>query len=288
MTRSNLLILVSVILVALIFATSTFTVPMTHSAIKLRFGEIVESNYQPGLHFKVPLLEDVHKFEKRVLTVPSTPEEKFLTSEGKILLIDFFIKWRIEVVNRYYQATCDDETVAARRLSDIIKDGLKGIIARHTLQEVVQRTEFIDELRSKSLATTAQLGIKLVDVRVKKINLPEAVRESVFNRMSQDFKQQATKLRAEGEENSLRLRAEADRQRTEILAEATRQSEITRGEGDAKSTETYAKAYMRNPEFYAFYRSMQAYREALGKSTDVMVISPESDFFKYLKQPNAH
>jgi membrane protease subunit HflC len=286
MANRNLMIFVGVVLAAIMLSLSLFSVPVTHYAIKYRFKEIVASNYEPGLHFKMPLLENVRIFDKRVLTV-NTPEEKFLTSEGKILLIDFFIKWRVEDVNRYYQATSADEEVAARRLSDIVKDGLKGIIARHTLQEVVQRTEFIDELRSKSLATTAQLGIKLVDVRVKKINLPDAVGESVFNRMSQDFKQQATKLRAEGEENSLRLKSEANRQRTEILAEGNRQSEIIRGEGDARAAETYAKAYSRNPEFYAFFRSMQAYRESIGKENDVLVISPDSDFFKYLKQPTA-
>jgi membrane protease subunit HflC len=171
-------------------------------------------------------------------------------------------------------------------LGEIVKDGLKGVIAQHTLQQVVQRTEFIDDLRSKSHTSTAQLGIKLIDVRIKRIDLPDEVGDSVFNRMRQDFAQQAAKLRAEGTENKTRLQAEADRQRTEILAEGNRQSEIIRGEGDAQAAETYAKAYSRNPEFYAFFRSMQAYRDSLGKDSDVLVISPDSEFFKYLKQPS--
>jgi membrane protease subunit HflC len=202
------------------------------------------------------------------------------------LRIDFFMKWQVEDVNRFYQATGADAEVAAVRLGGTVKDGLKGLIAKHTLQQVVQRAEFIDELRKTAEANAVQLGVKLVDVRVKRIDLPDEVGESVFNRMRQDFAQQAAKLRAEGSENSERLKAEADRQRTEILADGYRQSEIIRGDGDARAAETYAKAYSRNAEFYAFFRSMQAYREALGKDSDVMVISPDSDFFKYLKQPS--
>jgi len=286
MANRSLLIIVGAALVALIVSMSAFTVGVTEYAIRFRFKEIVASDYQAGLHFKLPLIDDVRKFPKQVLTA-NTPKEKFLTSEGKILLIDFFMKWRIEDVNRYYQATGADEEIAARRLGDIVKDGLKGIIAQHTLQQVVQRTEFIEDLRQKSLANTVQLGVKLIDVRVKRIDLPDEVGDSVYNRMRQDFAQQAAKLRAEGKENSARLESEADRQRTETLAEGYRQAEIIRGEGDAKAADTYAKAYTRNPEFYSFFRSMQAYRESLGRDNDVMVISPDSDFFKYLKQPNA-
>ncbi len=286
MSQRNLIILVAIVAAGTLFFMSAFTVNMTEYAIKFRFKEIVASNYAPGLHFKMPLLENVRKFDKRMLTA-NTPKEKFLTSEGKILYIDFFMKWRIEDINRYYQATSADEAVAARRLGDIVKDGLKGIIAQHTLQQVVQRTEFIEDLRQKSLANTVQLGIKLVDVRVKKIDLPDDVGDSVYNRMRQDFAQQAAKLRAEGKENSTRLESEADRQRTETLAEGYRQAEIIRGEGDARAADTYAKAYTRNPEFYAFFRSMQAYRQSLGKEGDIMVISPDSEFFKYLRQPAA-
>ncbi len=285
MTSRNLIVLVGVALAALIVSLSMFTVGVTDYAIRFRFKEIVSSEYQAGLHFKMPVIDDVRKFPKLMLT-SNTPREKFLTSEGKILLIDFFMKWRIDDVNRYYQATGGDEEVAARRLGDIVKDGLKGIIAQHTLQQVVQRTEFIEELRQKSVATTAQLGVKLIDVRVKRIDLPDEVGDSVYNRMRQDFAQQAAKLRAEGKENSARIESEADRQRTETIAEGYRQAEIIKGEGDAKSAETYAKAYSRNPEFYAFFRSMQAYRDSLGKDSDVMVISPDSEFFKYLKQPS--
>jgi modulator of FtsH protease HflC len=285
MGNRNLAMLTIAALTAVLLYLSTFSVSETEYAIKFRFKEIVGSDYGPGLHFQLPLVENVRKFDKRLLTA-DTPEEKFLTSEGKILLIDFFMKWQIEDINRFYQATSADEEVAARRLGDIVKDGLKGIIAKHTLQQVVQRTGFIEELRANSAASTAQLGIKLVDVRVKKINLPDEVGDSVYNRMKQDFAQQAAKLRAEGKEISASLESKADRERTEFLAEGYRQAEIIKGEGDARAAETYAKAYSRNPEFYSFFRSMQAYRDSLGKESDVLVIAPDSEFFKYLKQPS--
>jgi membrane protease subunit HflC len=286
MSQRNLLIFVTVVLIAIAASASLFTVPVTEYAIKFKFKEIVTSDYEPGLHFKMPLIENVRKFPKQVLTL-NYPKEKFLTSEGKILYMDFFMKWQIEDINRFYQATAGDEAIAAGRLGEIVKDGLKGLIAQHTLQQVVQRAEFMEELRAKSRPSTAQLGIKLVDVRVKRIDLPDEVGESVYSRMKQDFAQQAAKLRAEGTEDKTRLQAEADRQRTEIIAEGNRQSQIIQGEGDAIAAETYAKAYSRNPEFYAFFRSLQAYRESIGKENDVLVIAPDSDFFKYLKQPNA-
>lgn len=286
MANRNLVIFVGAILAIILLSLSAFTVSVTEYAIKFRFKEIVASNYEPGLHFKMPLVDNVRTFDRRLLTL-TYPKEKFLTSEGKILFIDFFMKWQIEDINRFYQATAADESLAAGRLGEIVRDGLKGIIAQHTLQQVVQRTEFIDDLRKKSLENTAKLGVKLVDVRVKRIDLPDEVGDSVFNRMRQDFAQQASKLRAEGKENQARLESEADRERTEILAESYRQAEIIRGEGDALAADTYAKAYSRNPEFYAFFRSMQAYRESMGKDNDVMVIAPDSDFFKYLKQPTA-
>jgi membrane protease subunit HflC len=287
MANRNLAILTITALLAVLIYMSTFTVNKMEYAIKFRFKEIVASDYQPGLHFKLPLLENVRKFDTRILTA-DTPEEKVLTSEGKILLVDFFMKWKIKDINLFYKATGADELVAARRLSDIVKDALKGIIAKQTLQEVVKRTEFIGELHKNSATNIAQLGIELVDVRVKKINLPDEVGDSVYNRMRQDFAQQAATLRAEGKQEAAKVESGADRERTEILAEGYRQAEIIRGEGDAKSAETYAKAYSRNPEFYAFFRSMQAYRESLGKDSDILVISPDSEFFKYLKQPSGH
>lgn len=287
MASRGFLILILAAVVAFTLAMSTFTVRETELAIKFRFGEIVRSDYAPGLHFMVPMVNNIRKFERRIDT-RNYPSEQFLTSEGKILRIDFYIKWRISDVGTYYQATAGgDREIAAGRLGSIVKDGIKGVIARRTIQQVVaaERAEFTGEILKLADENTRGLGLQLVDVRVKKIDLPEEVSESVFSRMRQDFDRQAKRLRAEGEENAEKLRSEADRQRTEIIAEAYRESEIIRGEGDAKSTEIYSAAYNRNAEFYSFYRSLQAYREAIGTDNDVLVISPDSEFFKYLNRP---
>jgi membrane protease subunit HflC len=287
MANRSFLILIAVVVAAFVLSASAFTVRETEAAIKFRFGEIVRADYAPGLHFMMPLVNNVRKFDKRILT-RNYPSEQFLTSEGKILRIDFYIKWRVSDVSTYYQATAGDEEIAAGRLGEIVKDGIKGVIARRTIQQVVsaERAEFIGDILKVADASTRGLGLQLVDVRVKAIDLPEEVSESVFSRMGQDFNRQAKRLRAEGEENAETLRAEADRQRTELLADAYRESEIIRGEGDAKAAEIYAKAYGRNQEFYSFYRSLQAYRKSLGTDSDVLVISPDSEFFKYLNRSN--
>jgi modulator of FtsH protease HflC len=288
MASRGFLILILAAVVAFTLAMSTFTVRETDLAIKFRFGEIVRADYGPGLHFMVPLANNIRKFERRIDT-KNYPSEQFLTSEGKILRIDFYIKWRISDVGTYYQATAGgDREIAAGRLGSIVKDGIKGVIARRTIQQVVaaERAEFTGEILKLAEGPTRGLGLELVDVRVKKIDLPEEVSESVFSRMRQDFDRQAKRLRAEGEESAEKLRSEADRQRTEIIAEAYRESEIIRGEGDAKSAEIYSRAYNRNAEFYSFHRSLQAYREAIGTENDVLVISPDSEFFKYLNRAN--
>jgi membrane protease subunit HflC len=285
MANRGFLTIVGLVVLILLVTMSTFTVRETELAMKLRFGEIVRADYKPGLHFKVPFYNEVRKFERRI-TSRSYPSEQFLTSEGKILKIDFYSKWRISDVSRYYPATGGIQDTAAVRLGSIVKDGIKGVIARRTIQQVVaaERTEFTGEILKAAESKTAELGVQLVDVRVKKIDLPEEVSDSVFLRMRQDFDRQAKQLRAEGDENAEKLKAEADRQRTEILSQAYREAEIVRGEGDAKSAEVYARAYSRNAEFYSFYRSLQAYRQSIGTDNDVLVISPDSEFFKYLKR----
>ena len=274
MANRGFLSIAGLIVVALALAMSTFTVRETELAMKLRFGEIVRADYKPGLHFKAPFYHEVHKFERRI-TTRNYPSEQFLTSEGKILRIDFYIKWRISDVSRYYIGTGGSEDIAAVRLGSIVKDGIKGVIARRTIQQVVaaERTEFTGEILKAAESKVAELGVQLVDVRVKKIDLPEEVSESVFSRMRQDFDRQAKQLRAE-----------ADRQKTEIQANAYRESEMIKGEGDARSAEIYARAYSRNAEFYSFYRSLQAYDKSIGTDNDVLVIGPDSEFFKYLKR----
>ena len=289
MANRLFLVVIAAVVAAFVLALSTFTVRETELAIKFRFGEIVRADYTPGLHWMVPMVNSIRKFERRILT-RNYPSEQFLTSEGKILRIDFYIKWRIADVANFYTATSGgSEDIAAARLASIVKDGIKGVIARRTIQQVVaaERAEFTGEILKIAEASTRGLGLKLVDVRVKKIDLPEEVSESVFSRMRQDFDRQAKRLRAEGDESAEKLRAEADRQRTEIIAEAYRESEIIRGEGDATSADIYARAYSRNADFYAFHRSLQAYRESLGTDSDVLVISPDSEFFRYFRRSNS-
>jgi len=210
MANRGFLSIVALIVVLLVLATSTFTVRESELAMKLRFGEIVRADYKPGLHFKVPFYNEVRKFERRIMT-RNYPSEQFLTSEGKILRIDFYIKWRIADVSKYYTATGGSEDIAAVRLGSIVKDGIKGVIARRTIQQVVaaERAEFTGEILKLAEDSTRGLGLQLVDVRVKKIDLPEEVSESVFSRMRQDFDRQAKQLRAEGDENAEKLKAEA-------------------------------------------------------------------------------
>jgi membrane protease subunit HflC len=286
MASRNFFIVILAAIAALLLYMSAFTVRQTELAIKFRFGEIVRADYEPGLHFMTPMVNNIRKFDKRILT-RNYPSEQFLTSEGKILAIDFYVKWRIDDVSRYYQATAGDEDSASGRLGAIVKDALKGVIAQRTIQQVVvaDRAEFTGEVVKIVSDNSKELGIGLVDIRVKKIDLPSEVSESVFNRMAQNFRQQAAQLRAEGQQSYEQLRAEADRKRTEVVSTATRNAQIVRGQADAKSAEIYAKAYGRNAEFYSFYRSLEAYRSAIGQEGDIMVISPDSDFFKYLNQP---
>lgn len=269
-----------------LLANSLFVVRETDYAIRFRLSAIASSDYQPGLHVKWPFVESVAKFDKRVLA-RNFPAEQFLTSEGKILNVDFYVKWRIDDVDQYYRSNGGSEERAAGRLGETVKDGLKGLIAKRTVQQVVaaERSEFIKEVVRTNGPAIAELGIALVDVRVKRIDLPEEVSDSVFDRMRTAFAQQAAQLRAEGSETAERIRAEADRQRTEILATAMRDAEKIRGEGDARAAAVFASAAQSNPEFYTFYRSMQAYRRSLGKPGDVMVVSPDSEFFRYMKQP---
>ncbi|MBP6513957.1 MAG: protease modulator HflC [Steroidobacteraceae bacterium] len=285
MNNKILAILAGVVFGVVVLANSVFTVKETEYAVKFEFGRIISADFGPGLHAMVPFYQNVRKFERRVLT-RNYPAESFLTSEGKILNVDFYVKWRVEDPGTFYTSTGGDEDVASGRLAEIVKDGLKGVFAKRTIQQVVaaERREFIGDIMQFAGKSVAQLGLTLVDVRVKRIDLPEDVSDSVYNRMRQDFARQAAQLRAEGDEAAQLIRAEAERTRTEILANAARDANKIRGEGDAEAAKVYAGAYQRNPEFYAFYRSMQAYRNSLGQPGDLMVIAPEGEFFKYMKQ----
>jgi len=281
--RTSIFVIVVVAAVLLVRA-SVFFVDEREYVIKLRFGEIVESGYTPGLHFKVPLANTVRRFPDRVMSFDQ-PEERFLTGEKKNLIVDYFVTWRITDPGQYYRAVQGDERRALERLAAIIGEGIKAAISRRTVQEVVsaERSELMDEMLEEVRARSPELGIAVVDVRVKRIDLSSEVSDSVFNRMRQERSRVAAQLRAEGEEESERIRAAADRQRTVIEAEAYRDAERIRGEGDGNAAGIYAQAYSQDRDFYAFYRSMTAYREAIGGSQDVLVLQPDSDFFKYLQ-----
>jgi membrane protease subunit HflC len=267
-------------------AASVFTVDEREFAVKLKFGEIIRTDYEPGLHFKVPIINNVLKFDNRILT-RNNPTEEFLTLEKKNLNVDFYVKWRIIDVGQYYRAVGGDEATATNRLIEIIKDGIRAEFAKRTVLQVVtaDRREIMDDMFASASATARDLGVEVVDVRVKRLDLPDEVSDSVFNRMRQERARIAAQLRAEGAEEAERIRATADRERTVILAEAYRDSEKIRGEGDAQSAAIYADAFTRDREFYRFHRSLEAYRRSMGGQSDMLVIGPESDFFRYLTDP---
>jgi membrane protease subunit HflC len=212
--------------------------------------------------------------------------ESFLTREQEQLNVDFYVKWRIKVLRKYYESTGGAEEVANARLGETIKDSIKSVVTQRTLQQVVtaERADFTEAMMKTARPAAEQLGIELVDVRITKIDLPQQVQDSVFERMRASFKAQAAKLRAEGYEAAERTKAEANKQQTEILADAARQAATTRGQGDASASEVYAKSYTKNAEFYSFYRSMQSYREAIGTQGDMLVIAPDNAYFKYFNK----
>jgi len=260
-----------------------FIVDERQLAIKFRLGEIVDSEYSPGLHFKAPWpINNVRKFDKRILTLDTQPE-RFLTNEKKNVSVNFFVKWRIQSPALFYTSFMGDERQAGLRLMQIIKNGLQLEFDQRTIRQVVSddRSQMMTNLTSKGNEEVEQFGIEIVDVRIKQIELPPDVRTSVFQRMRAERERIAAEHRAQGEEAAKGIRAVADRERTVLLAEAERDAEVTRGEGDARATEIYGKAYSRNAEFFDFYRSMNAYRGALANRNDVLVLEPDSEFFKY-------
>ena len=281
-----LYILLAAVATILVVRASVFTVSEGQLAIKSTGGEIVDSNYQPGLHFKIPIVNEVAKFDKRIIT-QFYPSERFLTKEQEQLNVDFYVKWRIDDLRRYYESTGGSEDVANARLGETIKDSIKSVVTQRTLQQVItaDRAEFTQAMMKNARPSAQELGVKLVDVRITKIDLPTQVADSVFDRMRATFKAQAAKLRAEGIESAEATRAEASKEQTEILADAASQADQIRGAGDAAASGIYAQAYSKDPEFYAFYRSMQAYKASIGTPGDVLVLSPDSAYFKYFKQP---
>ena len=267
-----------------IFSSTTFFVNETQRAMVFQLGEIKRADLKPGLHFKLPLVNNVRKFDARILTIDAQPE-LFLTSEKKNMSVDFFVKWRIANVKTYYKSTLGDRARAEGRIVQIVKDELKNQFGIRTIQQAIsgEREEIMAELEAKAQLVASELGIELVDVRVSRIELPEDVSESVYQRMRAERSRTAKDFRARGKETAENIKAQADKKRTVIIAEAYRTSQQEKGSGDAKSTAIYANAYNQDAEFYAFTRSLQAYANSFKSKSDMLVIDPDSDFFKYFK-----
>ncbi|TAN64798.1 MAG: protease modulator HflC [Methylobacter sp.] len=273
-------------LAALLFIgmMSIFTVSETEKAIKFRLGEIVKNDYEPGLHFKWPFINNVKKFDKRIQTMAAKPE-RFLTAEKKNVIVDSFVKWRIGDVTTFYTVVAGDVDQANLRLDQIIKDAFRGEFGKRNIKQLVStdRQEIREILIKNAKPLAADLGMEIIDVQVMRIDLPEEVSSSVFRRMEAERERVAREFRSQGAEAAERIRADADRQRVVTMANAFRDAEMLRGEGDAKSAEIYANAYGADTEFFTFYRSLNAYKKTFSSSS-MMVLDPESDFFRYFKQ----
>jgi membrane protease subunit HflC len=268
-----------------IVSLSLFVVDQRQNAIVFRLGEVIRVERNPGLYLKIPLLDNVRYFDTRILTIDAPEPERFLTSEKKNVLVDLFVKWRITDVRQYYVSVGGDEARAQTRLMQTINDSLRAEFGNRTVHEVVsgQREEIMELMRQKANDDASKIGVQVLDVRMKRVDLPQEVSESVYRRMEAERKRVANELRSTGSAESEKVRADADRQREVILAQAYREAQRIKGEGDAKATAIYASAYQTNPEFYAFYRSLDAYKASFKNKSDLMVVDPSSEFFKYLK-----
>jgi membrane protease subunit HflC len=266
-----------------VIGLSAFTVNEREHAIKLQVGEVVESNYEPGIHWKIPVYQNVRKFPRRILTISDQPERIF-TAERRALQVDFFVKWRIVDPVSFYTSTGGFENIANDRLSEIIKNSIVTEFGKRTVEQAisVERAELMRDMLATASSTAQGLGVELIDVRVKQVEFPDDVKNAVYREMREERNRVAAELRAGGRETEQQRKSEADKERTIILADAYRDSQIIRGEGDARAAEIYANAYSRDPEFYEFYRSIDAYRKSMGKSGDIMVLDPDNEFFRYL------
>jgi membrane protease subunit HflC len=285
MKRNVGAILVATIVVLIIASLSLFVVDQRQNAIVFRLGEVVNIKREPGLYVKIPLLDNVRYFDTRILTIDSAEPERFLTSEKKNVLVDLFVKWRIVDVRTYYVSVGGDEARARTRLLQTINDSLRAEFGNRTVHEVVsgERDKIIELMRQRANDDAQKIGVQVLDVRMKRVDLPQEVSESVYRRMEAERKRVANELRSTGSAESEKIRADADRQREVILAQAYRNAQRIKGDGDAKASAIYASAYQVNPEFFAFYRSIEAYKQSFKNKSDVLVLEPNSEFFKYLR-----
>lgn len=268
-----------------ILAMSIFTVDQRQFALVFQLGEVKQVVAEPGMNFKIPMIQNVRYFEKRIITLDNSDPERFITSEKKNVLVDSYIKWRIVDPKLYYISVGGDESRAKTRLNQTVNAGLREEFGKRTVHDVVsgERDQVMEQMREKADADARKIGVQIVDVRLKRVELPNEVSEAVYRRMEAERKRVANELRSEGSAEAEKIRADADRQREVIIADAYRDAQKIKGEGDAKASAVYAQAFGQNPEFYSFYRSLEAYRGSFKSKNDVLVVEPNSDFFKYMK-----
>jgi membrane protease subunit HflC len=271
--------------VIVVLTMSIFTVDQRQFAVVFQLGEMKRAITEPGLYFKFPMVQNVRYFEKRIITLDNSEPERFITSEKKNVLVDSYIKWRIVDPQLYYISVGGDESRAKTRLNQTVNAGLREEFGKRTVHDVVsgERDQIMEQMRAKADTDARKIGVQIVDVRLKRVELPTEVSEAVYRRMEAERKRVANELRSEGSAEAEKIRADADRQREVIIAEAYRDAQKIKGEGDAKATSTYAQAFGQNPEFYSFYRSLEAYRGSFKSKGDVLVVEPNSEFFKYMK-----
>ncbi|MBI3901750.1 MAG: protease modulator HflC [Nitrosomonadales bacterium] len=277
--------LMGAVALLVLFSLSLFVVDQRQTAIVFQLGEVVSVKTEPGLYFKIPMVQNVRYFDSRILTMDSAEPERFITAEKKNVMVDSFVKWRIADVKQYYISVGGDEERARTRLMQTVNASMREEFGKRTIHEVVsgEREQIMKVLREKTDGDARKIGVEVLDVRLKRVDFPQEISGSVYSRMEAERKRVANELRATGNAESEKIRADADRQREVILADAYRDAQKIKGEGDAKATAIYASAFGRNTEFYSFYRSLEAYKQSFKNKGDVMVIDPSSAFFKYLK-----
>jgi len=282
-------VLVSIIVLLILLSLSTFTVDQREFALVFRLGEIVSVKKEPGLYFKTPIVENVKFFDKRILTYESEQPDRFITSEKKNVLVDSYIKWRIMDPSKYYVSVNGDERQAERRITQTVNDGLRAEFGKRTIQEVVsgQRSEIMGILQERADSESRLIGVEILDVRLRRVDLPEEVSQSVYQRMNAERKSVANELRSQGFADSEKIRAVAEKERDIIITEAYKDAQKIKGEGDASASRIYAEAFSKNQDFYDFFRSLEAYRKSFKGKDDILVLDPNSDFFKFLKSPDS-
>ena len=282
-------VLVSIIVLLILLSLSTFTVDQREFALVFRLGEIVSVKKEPGLYFKTPIVENVKFFDKRILTYESDQPDRFITSEKKNVLVDSYIKWRIMDPSKYYVSVNGDERQAERRITQTVNDGLRAEFGKRTIQEVVsgQRSEIMGILQERADSESRLIGVEILDVRLRRVDLPEEVSQSVYQRMNAERKSVANELRSQGFADSEKIRAVAEKERDIIITEAYKDAQKIKGEGDATAARIYADAFSKNQDFYDFFRSLEAYRKSFKGKDDILVLDPNSDFFKFLKSPDS-